>query len=126
MTHPFGKDIAGTLIYTSSGYFSALVMRKNRTLFESEDQMNGSIEEIMENFRGAVSYFGRYAVENNVVTHHVEESLFPNWKYLAMKSFAKLANNLLEQATEPTTWQGENFVGVLVWKRWNISVSEIL
>lgn len=116
-TYPFGKDVAGRIIYASSGYFSAQLMRKNRPLFESEDQMQGSVEEVMENFKGVISYFGSFTIDKNIVTHHVEESLFPNWKGLSMKRFAKLDNGLLELSTEPTTWHGENSIGVLIWKK---------
>ena len=114
--YPFGKDATGKIIYTSSGDFSAQVMRKNRPKFTSDDQMKGSIEEVMGNFKGIISYFGRYTIDKNIITHHVEESVFPNWKGLSMKRFAKLKNGLLELSTEPTTWQGENSVGILIWK----------
>jgi hypothetical protein len=115
--YPFGNDVAGRLTYSSSGYFSAQVMQKNRPLFKSEDQMKGSIDEVKENFKGVISYFGSYTVEKNVITHHVEESLFPNWKGLSMKRFAKLENGFLELSTEPTTWQGENSIGIIIWKK---------
>ena len=114
--YPFGKDATGRIIYTSTGDFSAQVMRKNRPMFVSDDQMKGSIAEVMENFNGVISYFGRYTIDENIVTHHVEESLFPNWKGLSMKRFAKLDNGLLELSTEPMTWQGENSIGILIWK----------
>ena len=103
--YPFGKNATGRIIYTPSGDFSAQVMRKNRSKFESDDQMKGSVEEVMENFRSVISYFGSYTIDENIITHHVEESLFPNWNGLSMKRFAKLDNNLLELSTEPTTWQ---------------------
>jgi hypothetical protein len=115
--YPFGKDAAGRITYSSSGHFSAQVMRKNRRLFESEDQMKGSIEEVMENFKGVISYFGSYTIDKNVITHHVEESLYPNWNGLSMKRFAKLENGLLELSTEPTIWQGKNSIGMLIWKK---------
>ena len=117
IAYPYGKDVAGRITYSSSGYFSAQVMRRDRPLFKSEDQMKGSIEEVMENFKGVVSYFGTYTFDKNIIMHHVEESLFPNWKGLSMKRFAKLENGLLELSTEPMIWHGENSVGVLIWKK---------
>jgi len=115
--YPFGKDVAGRIIYTASGDFSAQVMRENRPMFKSNDQMKGSVEEVMDNFKGVISYFGRYTFDDNIITHHVEASLFPNWKGLSMKRFARLNNGLLELSTEPTTWQGENSIGILIWRK---------
>jgi len=117
IVYPFGKDVAGRITYASTGHFSAQVMQKNRPLFKSDDQMKGSIDEVMDNFKGVISYFGFYSVEDNIVTHHVEESLFPNWKGLAMKRFAKLENGSLELSTEPTTWKGTNSIGMLIWEK---------
>jgi heterodisulfide reductase subunit B len=39
-------------------------------------------EEIKTNYEGCVSYYGHYELdpENNIVIHHVEGSLFPNWE----------------------------------------------
>ena len=111
------KNVVGRITYSTSGHFNAQVMRKNHPLFESEDQMQGSIEEVMENYKGVISYFGSYTSKENIITHHVEESLFPNWKGLAMKRYAKLENDLLVLSTEPTTWQGENSIGILIWKK---------
>lgn len=114
--YPFGKHATGKLIYTSSGDFSAQVMRNDRPIFVSNDQMKGSNEEVIANFMGVISYFGRYTIDESIITHQVEESLFPNWKGLSMKRFARIDNDLLELSTEPTTWEGENSVGILVWK----------
>lgn len=117
--YPFGKNATGMLIYTSSGNFAAQVMRNDRPIFKSGDQMKGSSEEIEASFKGVISYFGHYTFNENenTILHHVEGSLFPNWKGLTMKRFVQLKNNMLELSTEPTTWGGENSIGMLVWKQ---------
>ena len=65
-----------------------------------------------------ISYFGHYTFneDENIVVHHVEGSLFPNWQGTAMKRFAKFKNDEMELSTEPTTWGGESSVGVIIWK----------
>lgn len=117
--YPFGKKATGMLIYTSSGNFTAQIMQNDRPLFKSNDQMKGSSEEMEASFKGVISYFGHYTINENenTVLHHVEESLFPNWKGLKMKRFAQFKNNTLELSTESTTWGGENSIGMLVWKK---------
>jgi len=117
--YPFGKDAKGMLIYTSSGKFSAQVMRNDRPKFKSDDQLKGSDEEIASSFKGVISYFGHFTVDEskNSVFHNVESSLFPNWNGISMKRIAKIENNTLELSTEPTSWSGENTIAMLVWKR---------
>ena len=119
IVYPFGKDVKGMLIYTSSGNFSAQVMRNDRPKFKSEDQMKASDKEITLSFKGAVSYFGTFTVSENenAVFHNVESSLFPNWNGTSMKRIAKFENDTLELSTEPTTWSGKNIIATLVWKR---------
>ena len=116
---PFGKDAKGMLIYTSSGKFSAQVMRNDRPKFKSDDQMNGSDEEIGTSFKGVISYFGDFTVDEkeSTVFHNVESSIFPNWNGITMKRIAKIENDTLEISTEPTTWSGESTIAMLVWKR---------
>jgi hypothetical protein len=82
VTYPFGKNVQGSIIYTDSGRFSAQVMRPDLPKFASGDQMKGTAEEIKANYEGCVSYYGHYKFdsENNIVIHHVEGSLFPNWE----------------------------------------------
>lgn len=119
IVYPFGKEARGMLIYTSAGKFSAQVMRNDRPKFKSDDQMRGSDEEIASSFKGVISYFGNFAVDENenTIFHNVESSLFPNWNGISMKRMAKIENDTLELSTEPTTWSGENTFAVLVWKR---------
>jgi len=119
IVYPFGKDVKGMLIYTSSGNFSAQVMQNDRPLFKSGDQMKGSSEEIEASFKGVISYFGHYTFDEkeNSVLHHIEGSLFPNWKGLTMKRFTEFKDDILELSTEPLTWGGENSIGMIVWRR---------
>lgn len=78
--YPFGRAARGSIIYTESGRYAAQLMRKDRPRFASGDQMTGTVEEIEANYKGCISYFGTYELdlENRIVTHHVEGSIFPN------------------------------------------------
>ena len=118
--YPFGKNARGSIIYTDSGRFSAQVMRPDRPKFASGDQMKGTAEEIKANYEGFVSYYKSYEFdsENDIVIHHVEGSLFPNWEGQDLKRFFELSGNQLKLNTPPTLWGGGGeVVGTLIWER---------
>ena len=117
--YPFGKNAQGSLIYTESGRFSAQVIRPDRPQFTSGDQMRGTTEEIKANYEGFISYYGPYEFDRKkgFVIHHVEGSLFPNWKGQRQKRFYELSGNRLKLSTPPTLWGGGEVVGVLIWER---------
>ena len=117
--YPFGENAQGSLIYTETGRFSGQVMRPDRPQFVSEDLMKGTAEEIEANYKGFISYYGRYEFdgENGIVVHHVEGSLFPNWEGQPQKRFFDLSGSQLKLTTEPILWGGGEIVAVLLWER---------
>lgn len=117
--YPFGENAQGSIIYTQSGRFAAQVMNPGRTKFASGDQMEGTMEEIENNYKGFISYYGFYEFdsENSFVIHNVEGSLFPNWEGQSLKRFAMLSGNRLKLSTPPTLWGGGGeIVGVVLWE----------
>lgn len=119
VTYPFGEKAHGTLIYTAGGRYSVQVFHGDRPSIESGDQMTGTLEEALANFRGCVSYFGAYDVDadGGFLVHHVEGSLFANWEGGDQKRFLNLAGDRLELSTPPLQWGGGQAVAVLVWDR---------
>lgn len=118
-THPFGKTARGSLIYTRSGRFSGQLMRTDHPRFAIADQMQGTPQEIEAAYKGSISYFGAYEadVENAVIHHHVEGSIFPNMEGTDQKRFFVVSENQLQLRTPPFTVGGERVIGVLVWER---------
>lgn len=119
VVRPFGADAHGSIIYTDSGRMSAQLMRKGRPSFASGDQMGGTAEEIEASFKGCVSYYGSYELdeEGGFILHQVEGSLFPNWEGDTQKRFFEVSHNRLKLSTPPTLWGGSEAVGVLLWDR---------
>ena len=119
VVHPFGEQARGSIIYTASGRYSAQLMRRGRPHLAAGDQLRGTPEEIAANFKGCISYFGRYEVDEKegVVIHHVEGSLFPNMEGTRQERFFELSGDRLVLRTPPTRLASEMAVGVLVWKR---------
>lgn len=119
VTYPFGKEARGSFIYTESGRFSGQLMRIDRPRFVVPDQMQGTDEEIAASYKGSISYFGTYEVdvENGVILHHVEGSIFPNMEGTEQRRFYELTKNRLQLRTPPFTVGGERVVGVIEWER---------
>ena len=117
--YPFGEHAQGTIVYTEAGRYSAQLMRRDRPRFAVGDQMRGSPDEMVANFKGCISYFGAYEINlaNGVIVHHVEGSLFPNMEGVdQVRSFA-LTGDCLQLTTQSIPFDGERAVGVLLWER---------
>ncbi len=119
VTHPFGADALGSIIYTDSRRFSVQVMRSGRPQFASGDQTQGTPQEIAASYEACIAYFGAYELDTGggFVVHHVEGSLFPNWEGVAQKRFFALSGNRLKLSTSPMRWGGGQVTAVLHWGR---------
>lgn len=119
VTHPFGEDPHGSLIYTDTGRFSALVMRRDRPRFANPDQFNGTREEVDAGFKGSICYYGAYVLrpDDSFVVHHVHGSMFSNWEGSEQIRFLELTANRLRLSTPPLPWDGGQAVGRLVWDK---------
>ena len=117
--YPFGVEAKGSVIYTESGRFSGQLMRIDRPKFAIPDQMQGTTEEIEASYKGSISYFGTFEVdvENGVILHHVEGSIFPNMEGTEQRRFYELIEDRLQLRTPPFTVGGERVVGVIEWER---------
>ena len=119
LSFPFGKDPMGRLMYDRSGCMSAQLVRRERSVFESGDQLAGTNEEIKSAFEGCVAYFGTFEIDETegVVIHRIEGSMFPNWTDTEQRRFYDLEGDQLKIKTAPLKWGGGEAVGVLVWQR---------
>lgn len=117
--YPFGKEARGSFIYTKSNRFSVQLMRVDRPRFAISDQMRGTPEETEASYRGSISYFGMYKVdeENGVIIHQVEASLFPNMEGTEQIRYFELKENLLQLRTPTFKVAGEVTFGILLWER---------
>lgn len=117
--YPFGKEARGSFIYTASGHFSGQLMRIDRPKFLIADQMQGTVEEISASYKGAISYFGTYTVDekNGVILHQVEGSIFPNMEGTLQKRFFELSENQLQLRTPSFMVDGERVTGLIIWER---------
>ncbi|MGA9103351.1 lipocalin-like domain-containing protein [Aeromicrobium sp.] len=117
-TYPFGEDADGVLTYTDDGHMWAAVWRRDRPLFAIADQQAGTPDEYSAAVKTYIQYVGRfeYDDQNRSVTHHIEQSIFPNWNGSDQVRFVNIAGDHLELTTPPVEFGGL-VIGSLAWRR---------
>lgn len=119
INHPWGEDALGQLMYTSSGFMSAFVSRRDRKNFVRMGLFEGTAGEKADAFDGSLAYCGRYRIEGNRVIHLLELSLFPNWVGTEQPRTFAVAGNRLTLTSDPfrTGEGGATTVATIVWER---------
>jgi hypothetical protein len=117
VTHPFGQDAVGYLLYSADGHMCATVMRAGRPRFAAGDLLAGGRDERLAAAESYVSYGGRYTFLGDRVIHHVAVSLFPNWVGTDQERLVDLVGDRLTLSTRPLLMGGEPQTGHLVWER---------
>jgi len=74
-TPTWGDDPQGVIMYTADGYMTAITRRGDRAL----PAANAGAADKVAAFDSYLSYAGRWTLAGNVVTHHIEHALDPNW-----------------------------------------------
>jgi Lipocalin-like domain len=116
--YPLGKDARGIIMYTPDGYMSAQIMRSERTPFDRNDPHLAHQDELAAAAGGYFNYAGPYTVDDDVIAHHVELSLVPNWIGGIQYRKARLEDSHLELSPpEPLLIRGELRNAKLVWRR---------
>ena len=119
-SRPMGKHPLGLIIYTPDGFMSAQLSTAHRSPFQGNDPQNGTPDEYTEAARGYLAYSGPFHVDerNQLVTHEMQVSLFPNWLGQRQLRLVERDGDLLRLATvTPMTFHGARMTATLVWKR---------
>lgn len=119
ISHPFGENPDGLLIYAANGWMSVQIMGLNRPNFTAGVQLGGTEAEIRAAFEGYNAYFGRYEIDTiaGVITHHAVGNLYPNGIGTVRHRFFRLAGDTLTLTTPPMRLGHDAAVGTLVWLR---------
>ncbi len=114
-----GDDPEGLVVYSGDGRMVVLMARANRSGITSDDVTGGPESERAQAFASFIAYGGRFEVDGNVVTHHVEMSLFPNWVGSVQRRQWELAEagRILTLTSPPVTLGGATRIQRLTWER---------
>ncbi len=117
VSHPFGKDATGYVIYSEDGYVALTIMGPNRGNFPSADLRAGSLEDKQAAFDSYLTYCGTYEVIGDKVVHHLELSLFPNWTGGDQERLFQFSGDQLILGTPPLALGGAKRTLRVVWQR---------
>ena len=79
-TYPYGEDPQGLLLYTTDGWMSVSLCRKERARLPQDVSFRKITDEVKaEAFSSYFHYTGRYRVVDGDVIHYVSQSLNPNF-----------------------------------------------
>lgn len=119
--YPFGADAKGLITYTHDGRMWAAVWKANRQPFAINDQQRGTAEEYTAAVQSYIQYMGTFTVDRQAATvsHHVEQSIFPNWNGTTQVRFYAFSDggNSLDLSTPPIAFGGTTLVAHLIWTR---------
>ena len=123
VTHPYGANPGGLLVYDAEGNFSGQFQALDRANFESGNLLRGEPEEIKAAFEGYVAYYGKYEVDEAAgnLTHHVHGSLFPNWIGHDQTRLFEFSDEKLCLTTPPFVGKRAQLTLTLVWERAGIN-----
>lgn len=121
VTHPLGTALEGFIQYDANGQMICMIGRTDRPNFSTGGQWNASNDEKAAAYSSYLAYAGRYSVNGDWVTHHVDLSLFPNWKNGDQKRRVELipgaAGDKLNIVARLEEGTAEARSAVLAWKR---------
>lgn len=78
-SQPFGSAPSGVLVYAPDGGMAVMMTAADRPTLETDDPVGGSEQERADAYSTCLAYVGSYRIEDDVVIHELETSLFPNW-----------------------------------------------
>jgi hypothetical protein len=116
---PLGNHPIGQLVYTASGYMSAVLSRRERSAFGSQDRRQATTEELQALFNDFDAYCGTFTVdpEASEVTHQVRQSSWPNVIGETYVRHFEFHDGELRLTTPPVLARGEYWVSQLRWQR---------
>jgi Lipocalin-like domain len=110
---PWGTEVRGYLLYSAEGYMSGNLGPARRK--------RGVIERITPDRprrnRRYIAYTGRFTVESDTVTHHVEASLFPLWVGRSEVRYYSFEGDTLTLRTGHIKSGNHTIVAQLTWER---------
>ncbi|MGA7317164.1 MAG: lipocalin-like domain-containing protein [Silvibacterium sp.] len=115
---PWGTDLRGYLLYSAEGYMSGNLgpARRKRGVIERTDPTADPTARPRRN-RRYIAYTGRFTVNGNTITHHVEASLFPLWVNRAEVRYYSFEGDTLILRTGPIKSRNHTVVAQLTWER---------
>jgi Lipocalin-like domain len=114
---PYGPGPKGVLTYSRDGRVTALISYGGRKPLSAGGETGAPLEEQAEAFKTFLAYAGRYTLNGEKVTHHVEISSIQNYVDRNLVRTIKFEGDQITLATPPTRLNGKMQIIELIWQR---------
>lgn len=114
---PYGSNPAGFLSYTGDGRVTALISYGGRKPLSVCGSTPATLEEQAEAFKTFFAYAGRYKLNGDKVTHHIEISSIQNYVDRDLVRTIKFQGDQIILVTPPTSVNGQIQTVELIWQR---------
>jgi len=111
---PYGTNPIGFLSYGDDGRVAAMISHDGR---KSLSIGGGTLQEKIEAFDTFFAYAGRYTLEGEKVTHHVEISSIQNYVGKDLVRKVRFEDDRIILVTPPTSVNGTVQTFELIWER---------
>jgi hypothetical protein len=111
---PYGDDPVGFLTYTADARVTALISYSGR---ESLSFGGGTLEEQAKAFKTFLAYAGRYTLNGDRLTHHIEVSSIHNYVDKDLVRSIRFEGDRIILVTPPTPVNGKIQTVELIWQR---------
>ena len=117
LTHPFGEQVNGMAIYSASGHMSILVTGRDRIASTGTGAQR--FEERSRLFDSMYAYTGRYSVNGDKVTIHVDSAWQPDWVGTDRVRTLTLDHDVLTITTPPmqSPVDGKTYISITSFRR---------
>jgi hypothetical protein len=110
---PYGVGPAGFLTYTDAGSVTSLISYGGRKSLS----IGATAEEQAEAFNTFLAYTGRFTLNRDKVTHHIEISSIQNYVGKDLVRSVKFEGDRITLVTPPTLVNGKVQTVELIWQR---------
>lgn len=116
---PYGDRPYGKIIYDADGNLGVLLMDSGRPKFESDNPARSTPDEAKAAMDKMMAYCGTYEVhdEQQIVTHQLEASSFPNWENTDQIRKFTFSGNELKLESLPTQSRDVTWTLSLLWEK---------
>ena len=114
---PYGPSPVGFLSYSEDGRVSVLISYGGRKPLSVGGAALALQEEQAEAFKTFLAYAGRYTVNGDKVTHHIEISSIQNYVGKDLVRDIKFQSDQIALVTPPTPVNGKMQIVELIWQR---------
>ena len=114
VSHPYGEEVTGLLVYDDTGHMIASLASAKRQTAASEDLEEVGVKTAYDDF---MSYCGRYEVEGDRVRHDVMVSSLEAWTGTTQERRFEREGDRLSLITVPLLVGGEAPTAHLIWDR---------